>query len=187
VVSTDVVVVEIVLSWSAMEEISCCEDEVNDDCASVGDDMRDMDAEGEWPFLRWKYSWSSFIDSVREWRPYLVGESGLMCCEEDRSWKTSLGLLGGGAGSGGGFLATRHTSTTFLGVPIASGALPGSPESHKGTKLLFDEDLLRLIASPALSKEVEMQEKGDTTRPWDGHCTCWLCLQTAQSGKTCGA
>ena len=66
VVSTDVVVVEIVLSWSAMEETSWGEDEVNDDCASVGDDMRDMDAEGEWPFLRWKYSWSNFMDSVRE-------------------------------------------------------------------------------------------------------------------------
>jgi hypothetical protein len=29
--------------------------------------------------------------------------------------------------------------------PIKGGILPGSPESHKGMKLLFDEDLLRLI------------------------------------------
>ena len=80
-----------------------------------------------------------------------------------------------------------HINNIPQGRPIASGALPGSPESHKGTKLLFDEDLLRLIASPALSKEVEVQEKGDNTQPSDGHCKSWLCLQTAQSGKTCGA
>jgi hypothetical protein len=30
-----------------MEEISCCEDVLNVDCANVGDDILDMDADGE--------------------------------------------------------------------------------------------------------------------------------------------
>jgi hypothetical protein len=69
-----------------------------------------------------------------------------------RSLSLSFGLLG--RGSGGGFLANTnkpHYQQTFLGLdrgvaqPIEGGILPGSPESHKGTKLLFDEDLLRLI------------------------------------------
>jgi hypothetical protein len=108
------------------------------------------------------------MDSVLEWRPYFVGDSGLICCdtEDERSWNTSLGLFGGGAGSGGGFLATSHTSTTFLGLarevgglPIIKGRLPGSAESHKGTKLLFDEDRLRLILSTALSNGPNMCKK----------------------------
>jgi hypothetical protein len=51
------VVVEIVLSWSAIDETSCCGDAVNEEaaCGKVGDmvllvDNFDMDADGEWPF-----------------------------------------------------------------------------------------------------------------------------------------
>jgi hypothetical protein len=30
-----------------MDEISCCEDGANEDCANAGDDILDMDADGE--------------------------------------------------------------------------------------------------------------------------------------------
>ena len=59
-----------------------------------------------------------------------------MCSTGDNSF--SVGDFG--SGSGGGFLAAGINSLYKEVVE-----LPGSAESHKGTKLAFDEDRLRLI------------------------------------------
>ena len=58
------------------------------------------------------------------------------------------------------------------GLPITNGILPGSAESHKGTKLLFDEDRLRLILSTALSDGTEYVQDGAAKILAGGMATC---------------
>ena len=117
------------------------------------------------------------MDSARECRAYFVGDSGVICANGDEQDDNSLSLGDLGRGRGGGFLAI-HMPHTSINIPqriqwaSKGGELPGSAESHKGTKLVLDEDRLKLISASAnIGDELggEMQRKDEF---WDLPLIC---------------